>query len=569
MKDLLRLLRLFRPYTLWMLAGISLTIVVILANVGLLAVSGWFITAMALSGLSGQLIAYFTPAAGIRGLAILRTGGRYAERLVTHEATLRLLSELRVWFYQRLEPLAPARLQYYRGGDLLSRIRADIDSLDNLYLRVLVPTAAAAVSVLLIVAFMATFSLNIALVDLAGLLLAGVALPLVAQRFGRGPGQNAVAIRADLRSGIADAVRGLGELRVYQATAGHAARIDKYSLALIKMQRRQARISGQSAGLTGLITNLSMWMAIVIAIPLVADRTLDRPDLAMIALFVLGSFEAVTMLPGAFQALGETLAAARRIFEIIDTKPDVLEPEHEASLPSQFDLRIHGLRMRYGPDAPWALDGINLTVPQGGRLGIIGATGSGKTSLLNVLLRFWDYQEGTIEIGGVSLRALRGDTARAWCAVVAQQTYLFNTTVRQNLLLAQPGASDVALHDALRKAQILDEVMALPSGLDTFVGETGMRLSGGQARRVAIARAFLKDAPILILDEPTEGLDAVSEHDVLVALETLMQGRTTLLITHRPQSLSYVDSVIGLSHGQAQGLSSPGAFSSAPTLVQE
>ncbi|MDD2878532.1 MAG: thiol reductant ABC exporter subunit CydC [Acidiphilium sp.] len=557
MKDLLRLLRLFRPYTLWMLAGIGLAIVVILANVGLLALAGWFITAMALSGLSGQLIEYFTPAAGIRALAVLRTGGRYAERLVTHEATLRLLSALRVWFYQHLEPLAPARLQYYRGGDLLSRIRADIDSLDNLYLRVLVPTAAAAITVLLIFAFMTVFSLDVALVDLAGLILAGIVLPLATQRLARRPGQRAVAIRADLRSGIADAVRGLGELRVYQAAANHAAAIDGLSRDLITQQRRQARISAQSAGLSSLIANLSLGLALVITIPLVAHATISGPDLAMIALFVLGSFEAVTTLPNAFQALGETLAAARRIFEIIDTTPEVVEPSHEAPMPATFDLRIRGLRMRYAPDAPWALDGIDIDIPQGGRLGIVGATGSGKTSLLNVLLRFWDYQDGTVEIGDVALRDLRGETVRAWCAVVAQQTYLFNTSIRQNLLLARPGASDADLCRALRQANIFDEILALPNGLDTFVGETGTRLSGGQARRVAIARAFLKDTPILILDEPTEGLDAVSEHEVLAALETLMQGRTTLLITHRPQSLTIVDRVIVLSHGRILGTPPP------------
>lgn len=550
MTDLLRLLRLFRPYALWLLAGIGLSVVVILANVGLVALAGWFIAAMALSGLSGHLIEYFTPAAGIRALAILRTGGRYAERLVTHEATLRLLAALRVWFYQHLEPLAPARLQYYRGGDLLSRIRADIDSLDNLYLRVLAPTIAAAVTIILIVAFMAAFSVKIALIDLAGLVLAGVALPLATQRLARWSGRRAVAIRADLRAGVTDTARGLGELLVYQAASRQTETIAALSDRLITSQRRQAWIAGPAAGLAGLAANLAMGLALIIAIPLVRRGDLTGPDLPMIALFVLGSFEAVAPLPIAFQALGETLAAARRIFSIIDTEPTIAEPAHPADPPTRFDLRITDLSMRYTPDGPWALQHIDLAIPQGGRIGIIGETGSGKTSLLNVILRFWAFQEGSITLGGVSLCDLRGETTRGVCAVLAQQTYLFNTTIRANLHLARPGATEAELHEALRQAQILDEVRNFPAGLDTIVGETGMRLSGGQARRIAIARAFLKDAPILILDEPTEGLDAVSERDVLAALEVLMQGRTTIMITHRPQSLRLVDRVFVMERGR-------------------
>jgi ATP-binding cassette subfamily C protein CydC len=550
MKDLLRLLGLFRPYARWIAAGILLTITVTLANIGLLALSGWFITAMAIAGLAGTGINYFTPAAGIRGLAILRTGGRYAERLVTHEATFRLLSRLRVWFYEHLEPLAPARLQYYRGGDLLSRIRADIDTLDNFYLRVLAPSIAAAVSVFAVVGFMALFDVPVALTNLAGLLLAGIALPLLAQRLGRRPGRQIVAVRAELRSAVADAVRGQGELRVYQAGQRQAERIERLSDELIAPQRRQTHINGLSAALSGLITQLTVWFAVLIAIPLVAHKSLDGPGLAMIALFVMASFESINALPLAFQTLGETLAAARRIFEIVDTRPAVTEPSVEAERPADFDLRLSGLRMRYADDASWALDGVDLDVPAGGRLGIVGATGSGKTSLLNVLLRFWDYQEGEVEIGGASLRGFRGETVRSWCAVVAQQTHLFNTSVRQNLLLARPDASEEDLLSALRQANIHDEIMALPDGLDTFVGETGTRLSGGQARRVAIARALLKDAPVLILDEPTEGLDAESEHAVLQALEALMRERTTLLITHRPQALRYVDDIVIMSHGR-------------------
>jgi ATP-binding cassette, subfamily C, bacterial CydC len=550
MKDFFRLLRLFDGSWRWVWAGVGLTIVVILANVGLLALSGWFIAAMALTGLGTHMIDYFFPAAAIRGLAILRTGGRYLERLVSHEATFRLLAKLRVWFYEHLEPLAPARLQYYRGGDLLSRIRADIDSLDNMYLRVLAPSVAAVVTVALMTVFLLWFSPPVAAADFCGLLLVVLVWPLLALRGGRASGVLAVTLRGTLRSEAADSMRGFGELLVYQALDEKIIRFGQGSAALIAAQRSTARVNGVSSALTLLITQLSLWVAVIVAIPLVGRGVLTGPDVAMIGLFVLASFDAVSALPAAYNALGETLAAARRIFEIIDTRPAVKEPAREAAAPVQFDVRVSDLKLRYAETQDWALDGVSFVIPQGSCLGVVGETGAGKSSLLNVLLRFWDFQQGTVEIGGISLRDLQGETVRGFCAVVAQQTHLFNTSIRENLALARPGAGEEELRAALRDADILDEILAMPEGLDTVVGEVGTRLSGGQARRIAIARAFLKNAPLLILDEPTEGLDAVSERAVLDAIARLMRGRTTLLITHRPQALRHADAVMVLEHGK-------------------
>jgi ATP-binding cassette subfamily C protein CydC len=551
MKDFWRLLRLFAGSWRWVLAGIGLTVLVILANVGLLALSGWFIASMALAGLGLRHLEYFTPAAAIRGLAVIRTGGRYLERLITHEATFRFLAQLRVWFYEHLEPLAPARLQYYRGGDLLSRIRADIDSLDNVYLRVLVPTASAVITVLLMVGFLAWFSPHVALADFAGLVLAGVAVPLVALRLARKPGAQVATLSGTFRADIADALRGFGELLVYQALAPRLAALDRSSAALIATERRTARINGVWSAASLLIAQLSLWVCVIIAIPLVG-RGLDGPDFAMIGLFVLASFDAVSALPAAYNAMGQTLAAARRIFEIIDTRPAISEPAAEMPPPTRFDLRVDHLKMRYAETQAWALDDVSFAIPEGSCLAVIGQTGAGKTSLLNVLLRFWDFQEGSVRIGGVSLRELHGETMRGLCAVVAQQTHLFNTSIRENLLLARPDATEEELHAALRDADILGEVMAMPSGLDTVVGEGATGLSGGQARRIAIARAFLKNAPLLVLDEPTEGLDAVSERAVLDTIARLMRGRTALLITHRPQALRLADAVLVLENGKAR-----------------
>lgn len=546
MTDLLRLLGLFRGAWRWLALGVALSVGVIVANIALLALAGWFIAAMALAGLGARTIEYFTPAAAIRGLAVVRSVGRYAERLVTHEATFRVLARLRVWFYDHLEPLAPAGLQYHRGGDLATRLRADIDSLDNLYLQVLVPTASAAIVIALVTIFLSSFSGAVGLIALAGLLAAGVALPLATARLGGPAGRAAIAARSDLAAEIGDIVRGAEELRVYGAEAGRNAACRHAETRMIGAQRRAARIDAGASALILLATQLSLWGALVVALPQVAGGHLTGPELAMIGLCVLAAFDAVGPLPAAYRALGETLAAARRIFEIADAHPAVRDPETAAPPPTRFDIRVEDLSLRYGDDQPLALDQVSFTIPHGGCLAVTGASGAGKTSLINVLLRFWEFQEGSVEVGGVSLRMLGGEAMRRLCGVVTQQPHLFNATIRDNLLLARPDATDADLWSAIGQAALRDEIAAMPAGLDTEIGEAATALSVGQARRLALARAFLRDAPILILDEPTESLDAATERLVLDGLRRFRQGRTTLLITHRQAPLALADRVMAL-----------------------
>ena len=550
MRDLVRLLRLLGGSWCWQVIGVLLGITVILTNVGLLALSGWFIAAMGLAGVGSIHMEYFLPAAAIRALAIMRAVGRYGERLVTHEATLRLLSDLRVWFYIHLEPLAPARLQRHRTGDLLSRIRADIDSLDNVYLRVLAPSVTAVVCVIAVVAFLAHFSPGAAAADLLGLVLVGLGLPVAAYRASRRPGERAVARRGRLRADIGDTVRGFEELQVFGALARHTARQETAYAALAQAAGQETRVEAAAGSAALFLMQATMLAALAIAVPLAASGSLPPADIAMVTLLVLASFDAVSGLPGAYRALGQTLAAARRIFEIVDSEPAVRDPAQEAAVPARFDISFRAVSLRYDAAEAWALEDVSLDIPAGTALGIMGPTGSGKTSLSHILLRFWEFQEGEVLLGGVPIRALSGETMRGLCAVIAQQTHLFNTSIRENLRIARPEASDAEMERALQEAGILDEVRAMPEGLDTMVGEMGMRLSGGQARRVAIARAFLKDAPILILDEPTEGLDALSERIVADALARLMQRRTTLLISHRLQALRGIDRIVRLDQGR-------------------
>ncbi|WP_322629412.1 thiol reductant ABC exporter subunit CydC [Halothiobacillus sp.] len=549
-RELRWLIVLSRPYLGWMLAGALLATGVLLANVALLAVSGWFITAMALAGLGGTAINYFTPAAAIRGLAILRTAGRYLERLITHEATFKLLAGLRQWFFEHLEPLAPARLQYLPGGDLLSRIRADIDSLENAYLRIFTPALAALLSTILMGGFLLFWSPGMAVINLAGLLLAGVFIPLIVLRAGLNSGQVLVQARAALRQRTAETVRGLAELTLFGNPQQRLDTLRRENNDLIGPQRQQNRLDAGGSVINTLISQFTWLGMIVLGIGLVQAQRITGPELVMLALFGMASFEAVAILPPAFRAWGETRQSARRILDLVDAEPIVIEPIAPQPAPTRFDLCFDAVTLRYPSSAKPALDAISLVVPQGQIVAIRGASGSGKTSLTNALLKFWPLVSGDIRIGGQSIHDLSGNTVRGLCAVVSQHTHLFNTSIAANLRLARPDATDDELVAALKAAAVYAEVAAFPRGLETEVGEAATRLSGGQSRRIAIARALLKDAPIVILDEPTEGLDAASEQAVTDALRRLIAGRTALIISHRPKLLTLANQIIRMDQGR-------------------
>jgi ATP-binding cassette, subfamily C, bacterial CydC len=550
MREILRLLGLFLPYWKWIAGGIFLSVVTFLADVGLMALSGWFIASMAIAGLTGVPFNYFTPAAGIRALAICRTLGRYLERLITHEAAFRLLARLRGWIYDRLEPLVPARVQAYRSGDLLSRLSADIDALDNFYVRLLTPVLSAVVGCAVCVLFLYGYSMKVALVTLIFLLLAGAVVPFFVHRLGAPGGEALVEISSRLRSQVIDGLQGMGELRVYQAAERQARSIEEGTRDMLRCQAKMSRLNGFSEGAVGLCANLALWFSIILGIPIVTRGGLTGAELALIAFFIMTAFEAVAPLPQAFQMLGHTLTAAGRVFSLTDAQPEIREPDRPAQPPVRFSIDIRDLMFRYAAPSPWVLKHINLRIEAGRRLAVIGPTGSGKTTLTQLLLRFWDYEEGEIILAGRPLKSYRSSDVRRNVAVVSQDTHLFNTTIRENILIANLNASEERMIQAARAARIHDFVRSLPEGYDTFVGEAGVKLSAGQARRVTIARAILKDAPVLILDEPAEGLDPETENQVMKTLVTLMENRTVLLITHRLAGLEAVDEVVMLQGGE-------------------
>lgn len=548
-KALAWLWQIARPYLGTLLSGVLLAALVILSNVALLAVSGWFITAMALAGLTAAVINYFTPAAAIRGLAITRTASRYLERLITHEATFRLIAGLRQWFFIALEPLAPARLQTYHGGDLLSRIRADIDTLENAYLRMATPLLAALIATVLMTLFLLFWSPWLAVLNLIGLLMVGVVLPLIALRRGQRSGEALVLARSRLRERSQNTVRGLAELTIYGDPAVALQQAAAETEAIIAPQREQNQLDASSNAVAGLISQFTWLGLFLIAVRMMAHGGLTGPEVVMLTFFGMASFEAVNALPQALRAWGETRAAALRLLELTELPPTVIDPDTPQPLPAGHDLDFAAVCFHYPENPHPVLDGVNLTIASGQKLGLRGASGAGKTTLAQLLLKFWSPSAGQIRLGGIDLSQLDSDAVRSRFAVVSQQVHLFNTSIAANLRLAKPDATAEELAQACDGAALLDEILELPNGFETLVGEAGAQLSGGQIRRIGIARALLKDAPIVILDEPTEGLDAVTEARVTEALRTLLHGRSALIISHRPAVLALADTVMNLNAG--------------------
>ena len=557
-RELVPFMRLFRGHLKWMVLGTLSGLLAVASAVGLLALSGWFISAAAYAGLTvttAQLFNFFHPALGVRFFAIGRTLARYVERIVSHDATFRILQSLRRWFYHHLEPLAPSSLMNFRSGDILNRIVADIDALDNLYLRVVSPSVIALIMSVLVVGFLWLFDPVISMVVAVFLSMAGICVPLIALRLGEGCGHELTQHLSALRIHIVEGLQGMPELLVFGAHHRHLDAVKQSNRALLKSQLRMSQIRGLSLALITLLSGLAVLVSLYLAVILVNRNALDGADMALVTLAVLASFEAVLPLPAAYQYLGRTREAGRRLLEIVYSKPQVVFPHLSVSHPRHFGVRFENVCFRYNQKAAWTLRDVDFQIHPGRRVAVIGETGSGKSTLINLLVRFSDPAAGCIRLGDMDVRDFAESDLRRHISVVAQQPHMFNATLRENLLMARPGAGDDELLAALNSAQLLDFVNSLPDGLGTWIGETAKLLSGGQARRLAVARAILHNASLWVLDEPTEGLDPVTEGRMMTAIKALTADRSLMLMTHRLIDLHWMDAIVMLDKGRvvAQG----------------
>ncbi|MFO7532236.1 MAG: thiol reductant ABC exporter subunit CydC [Candidatus Limnocylindrales bacterium] len=543
MSDLRRLLRLVLPHWPWLAAAALFGVVAIGANVALMGLSAYLISKAAIASSVAELALAVT---GVRVLAVSRATFRYLERYTTHRVMFHILATLRVWFYRAIEPLAPARLVHRRSGDLLARSVSDVDALEDFYIKVLMPPLVAAVVVASVCIVYGLFDVAIGLVLALFLVVTGVVLPLVSRRLSATQTASMARMRGDVGAMLADQVQGLPDLMALDAASDHRARLLARARELDQARQRTGAIEGVSNALGGLFASLAGLTVLVLAIPLVSAGEVEGVFLAALPLAAIAAFEAVQPLSRSLQSLDASRASARRLFELIDAQPAVLDPVEPSAAPATHEIDIRGLSFRYQEAEPWVLQDLDLQVSQGERVAIIGPSGCGKSTLVSLLLRFWDYELGEIRVGGRELRELQADDARAMISVVPQDVHLFNATIEDNLALAAPAADGEAMVHACRIAQLHDFIASLPRGYDTVVGEDGLLLSGGERRRLAIARAVLRDAPIVILDEVTADLDSTTEAALWLALEPWLAGRTALVISHRPTIRAHVDRLVRL-----------------------
>ncbi len=543
MKALLRIVALWRPHAAWLAAGVLVSLAALAAALVLMAQAGGMVAAASL----GTILA--APLA-LRSVGLLRIALRYAERMTTHDALFRALAALRVWFFRGLSARAAGGLGFRRTGDVLSRLVNDVEALDILYIRILVPAAGAALLLPVLGWWIGRHNPWLAAVVIALFLLAALVLPLLAARASWRAGGRIARAFAGLRTACLDTVTGLREVRAFGAEGRMLATVQGRESTLLAAQHDVATRSA-FGGAAAFLAGQAALLAVLVAL-------LFEPSvgLAAAAFLVVAAFEAIAVLPRVGVAAGHAAHAAERVLELADAPPASATPR--AAMPTPMPpgsaIRIEGVHFTWAPDRPPVFDGLTLDIPQGSRVALLGPSGAGKSTLAALLLKVAAPAQGRILLGGTDIATLDDTAVRARIAWLSQATHLFSDTIRANLLLGAPPdatVDDAQLWAALEAARIADVVRALPDGLDTWVGEGGLGFSGGQGRRLALARTLLSDAPILVLDEPCAGLDAATEREFFQALNEAAPGRTVLLIAHRLVGVERLDRIWRLSAGRA------------------
>ena len=544
MRPLVRIVSLWRRQTGWLLAGLLTSVASVGVGVALLVVA-----ARAVSGPPPDrdglvLLGGVAAASLVRGLGVIRVLLRYLERLLTHAATFRALADMRVWFFRQLAARSSGGLGFLRSGEALSRLVGDVEALDGLYLRIILPLSAALLLAPVTVLLISVGDAGLALI-VAGLFgITTLLLPCYAAVTTLRAGAGLAEAAGELRVAVLDTLSGLREVRAFGAEGRMIAAMQAREAALFRAQRHVA-MNAASASTLAFLCEQAALLAILLT------SSASAPVLLPSLLLTAAAFEVVGALPRAGALAGHAASAAERVLQVADAPIQARDPAQPLPPPASSSLRFDGVTFRWRPDHPAVFTRLSLDVPAGARIAILGPSGAGKSTFATLALKVATPEEGRVLLGGVDVASLRAEDVRARIAWLGQATHLFDDTVRENLRLARPGASDAELWSALDQAALGQTIRALPDGLDTWVGEGGARFSGGQGRRLALARALLSTAPILILDEPAAGLDAATEQAFLRTLNDVAAGRTVILIAHRLTGVERLDRIWRFSSGTA------------------
>ena len=549
MRDLLPYIKLYKKHWFGLTLGMLLSFATLFASIGLLTISGWFISASAIAGLTiaRETFNYMLPAGAVRGFSIGRTAGRWGERVVSHNATFKLLTELRIFFFKKLIPLIPGRFSKLRDADLLNRLVADVDAMDHVYLRLISPIIVGTLGIIGLTAFLAWFDITIGLTLGAILFSLLLIWPTLFYKLGKQNGADLTQNKATLRIKTLDWLQGNAELRIFGAEEQYHQRILDAQVALLSNQRHMATLTGLANGLLLLANGWTLLLMLWISADGIAGMTPD-PMVAMVAFATMASFELLMPIAGAFQYLGQTLSSARRLNEIITAEPDTVFDENGVTQEIKGNLTISDVSYQYLDADTDAITHVSLDLLAGQKMAIVGQTGSGKSTLLQLLTRQWDPKSGSISIDGVQLPKWKESSLRSAMSVVSQRVDILNGSLRDNLLLANDDANDELLIQTLNKVGLGD--LTTDEGLNAWLGDGGRQLSGGERRRIGIARALLHNAPIVLLDEPTEGLDQKTEQQIMSVLNDHIKDKTVVFITHRLVNLENMDHICLMDHGE-------------------
>lgn len=547
MKLVWRLLGFMKPLRGWILISTMTGFSTVAAGVGLLGTSAYLIASAAFHPSIAELS---VAVVGVRFLGISRGVFRYLDRLVSHHVNFRLLSILRIWFYDCLKLLAPARLIHYQRGDLLSRAIGDIDTLDQFYVRAVSPVISAIFATVGFSMLVGSWNVRLGWILAAGLSVTSFVLPALVYIFSQDPAKQLVDQRAILSQTMLDTLRGAAEIIVFQQQEEELTQINRVSLQTNRAQVGLAHSQGLSNGMNAVLTQGTVALMLLVGIPLVRTGELDGIMLAVIVLITMASFEISIPIAQAAQFWESSLQAARRLFEMADQQPAIIEPVIPVSVPEKPNILIRNLSFQYHGNLPLAADHLNINLSYSRKIALVGENGSGKTTILNLLMRFWDCQPGEILIDGIPVQEFSPKELRQRIGYVSPGGAIFQTTLRQNLLLANPGALDADLLRVLDSVQLGEWVQTLPDGLDTWLGASGLTISGGQLQRIQLARGLLMDAPIYLLDEPTTHLDVETENRLISLFRSIFQNRSLVWVTHRLVGLDWLDEILVLENGR-------------------
>ncbi|ELD1797381.1 cysteine/glutathione ABC transporter ATP-binding protein/permease CydC [Vibrio fluvialis] len=549
MRDLLPYLKLYKKHWFGLTLGMLLAFVTLCASIGLLTLSGWFLSAAAVAGLTiaRETFNYMLPGAFVRGFAMGRTAGRWGERVVSHNATFKLLTDLRIFFFEKLAPMIPGRVSNLRDADLLNRLVADIDAMDHVYLRLISPVTVGVLGIAALTTLLCWFDMALGL-TLGGVLLVLLFVwPVMFYKLGKRNGAELTQHKAEMRVATLDWLQGYSELTIFGAESRYRDAIYAAQEKLLANQKVNASFTGLASALLLLANGWTLVLMLWLAADGVNGQAPD-PMIALVVFATMASVELLMPIAGAFQHLGQTLTSARRLNEIILSEPDVKFPSEETRHSGQFDISFENLTFNYSGGEQPALKDLSLTIPAGNKVAIVGQTGSGKSTLIQLLCRYWDAQQGDIRIAGTRLQEWKESDLRAAISVVSQRVDILNGSLRDNLIMAKPTANDNELSAMLERVG-LGKLLEAP-GLDAWLGDGGRQLSGGEKRRIGIARALLHNGPILLLDEPTEGLDKQTEQQIMALFKSHFENKTVIFITHRLVELETMDAVCLIEQGE-------------------